>query len=559
MNRARYVPFERNRYFYGKLLTVRDFMSEQVYNSDKHRLSNRLLFGSGVVSGLQVVAVDDKSISMETGVALDKLGREIVVASPVTVKLSNVDGFSNNDYAKNVYLCITYDEKGKEPVHTVAGGVSGGEEVSEHNRILESYRIYITEAPPKPEQLEYDNLIESTWSWYDDGQVRVTQTVPRYVEFGQTFEMKLIIEKTLQTPPISFEYAPELEHAFITEGAIDGKIIFSEPMDGGATRYEKVVKLQAKEAELTEQRSKISLASVSGSAKLTIGERLLYDLSQPKQSIDISIESVADRILGAYYARPLDQAMEAPSDPCIYIAQINLLQMGASYVIDKVIQQPFHDYVVNPTLLYKLLLASKFTADKSEHKDTEHSAEPLEVIEEKVSTFPSIEEDFERLMPQPLEEEQEQQVITGIVSISIEPEKKKKWYHRKQRRFVSEEIEHGFPTDVPVLLTLALSDEDGQSQIPVPEMWKRSDTIVSGDHDVFKGSEYESSFPKVSIAHIQYPSKGSFRIGVMLHQKTERLRLRVRWWAVKAVEEGAAELAAEAIEQGLERAASSQA
>lgn len=558
MNRARYVPFERNRYFYGKLLTVRDFMSEQVYNSDKHRLSNRLLFGSGVVSGLQVVAVDDKSISMETGVALDKLGREIVVASPVTVKLSNVDGFSNNDYAKNVYLCITYDEKGKEPVHTVAGGVGSGEEVSEHNRILESYRIYVTEQPPKPEHLEYDHLIEDTWIWYDDGQVRITQTVPRYVEFAQAFEIKLVIEKTLQTPPISFQYELDLEHAVITEGAIDGKIIFNEPMDGNATRYEKIIRLQAKEAELNEQQSKISLAAVSSSAKLTIGERLLYDLSQPKQSIDISIETVADRILGAYYARPLDQAMEAPSDPCIYIAQINLLQMGASYVIDKVIQQPFHDYVINPTLLYKMLLASNFTTN-TQLEAVGSVPEEIENVEKGPIAFPTIEEDFERLMPQPSEEEQEQQVITGIVAISIEPEKKKKWYHRKQKRFISEEIMHGFPTDVPVMLTLAVSDEDGQSQIPVPEMWKRSDTIIVGDNDVFKGSEYELGFPKVSLAHIQYPSKASFRIGIKVHQKTERLQLRIRWWAVKAVEEGAADLATEIIEQGQQRAATSQA
>ena len=94
MNKTRYVPFERNRYFYGKLLTVRDFMSEQTYNMDKRRLANRLLFGSGVVSGLQVVAVDDKSISVETGVALDPLGREIVVSSPVTMKLSMLEGFT---------------------------------------------------------------------------------------------------------------------------------------------------------------------------------------------------------------------------------------------------------------------------------------------------------------------------------------------------------------------------------------------------------------------------------------------------------------------------------
>jgi len=556
MNRARYVPFERNRYFYGKLLTVRDFMSEQTYNSDKHRLSNRLLFGSGVVSGLQVVAVDDKSISMETGVALDKLGREIVVASPVTIKLSNVDGFTNNDYAKNVYLCIAYDEKGKEPVHTVAGGVGASEEVSEHNRILESYRIFVTEQAPKPQQFEYDYLIQDTWSWYDDGQVRIYQQLPRYVEYGQTFELKLVIEKTLQTSPISFQYELELEHADVIDGLVDDKVVFSEPTEANSTRYEKIITLRAHEADGDEKSKHIQLTSVSGSSKLVIGERLLYELSQPKQTVQISKESAADRILHAYFARPLDQAMEAPSDPCIYIAQINLLQMGASYVIDKVIQQPFHDYVVNPTLLYKMLLASNLST-------TIHSKpveqEEISEVDNHIIPFPTIEEEFARLLPPQIEEIDEQQVITGVVEISIEPEKKLKWYHRKQRRFISEEIEHGFDAQLPVLLTLALSDEDGQSNIPVPEMWKRSDTIVVGDKDVFKGSEYELNFPKVSLAHIQYPSKGSFRIGVKVHQKTERLRLRVRWWAVKAVEEEAVGLAAEAIEQSHNRAATSKA
>lgn len=80
--KTRYYPFERNRYFYGKLLTVRDFESEQKYFNDKRRMMNRLLHGSGVLTGLQVVAVDEKSVSVEMGAAIDALGREIVVPSP---------------------------------------------------------------------------------------------------------------------------------------------------------------------------------------------------------------------------------------------------------------------------------------------------------------------------------------------------------------------------------------------------------------------------------------------------------------------------------------------
>ena len=45
MNHANFFPFERNRYFYGKLLTVRDFEVEQRYHCSKRALLNRLLHG----------------------------------------------------------------------------------------------------------------------------------------------------------------------------------------------------------------------------------------------------------------------------------------------------------------------------------------------------------------------------------------------------------------------------------------------------------------------------------------------------------------------------------
>ena len=54
--------FERNRYFYGKLLTAEDFITEQIYFNDKRRLLNNMLFGSGVVTGMSVVKADDQSI-----------------------------------------------------------------------------------------------------------------------------------------------------------------------------------------------------------------------------------------------------------------------------------------------------------------------------------------------------------------------------------------------------------------------------------------------------------------------------------------------------------------
>ena len=41
MKNMKYFPFERNKYFYGKLLTVDDFETEQRYMNDKRRVLNR--------------------------------------------------------------------------------------------------------------------------------------------------------------------------------------------------------------------------------------------------------------------------------------------------------------------------------------------------------------------------------------------------------------------------------------------------------------------------------------------------------------------------------------
>lgn len=556
MNRSRYIPFERNRYFYGKLLTVRDFMSEQTYISDKRRLTNRLLFGSGVITGLQVVAVDDKSISIETGAAIDQMGREIVVPSPITMKLSNVDGFTNNDYAKNIYLCLAYDEKGKEPVHTVTGSLGESEEVSEHNRILESYRLFVREHPPSPSSLEYDYLIEDTSIWYDDGQVRVLQSVPRYIEPGQRFELRLTIEKTLQTPHISFEYEPELLHAIPeTENElVNGKFIFSEPTDSGETIYTKTIRMRACSLEANESKQHVIIEARNGTAKLVIGDKLIYELSHIKQTMEVSEEAVHDRILNAFYSRSLDRAIESPTEPCIYLAKINLLQMGASYVIDHVESLPFKNYVINPTILYKLLNTMERDNDERLYEGSVEEA----IIAEQVTQmpFPDIKQEFASLLAEEKAPEPEQQVATGIVEISIVPATEKKWFQRRQKNFFSEEIDHELGSGAAVMIQAAISDEEQSSEVPIPEMWQRNNIIYSGAHDLFAGSEFASSYPPISIGSIQYPKTGTFRVGIRVHQKTERTRIRIRWWAVKAIDKTETiNLASEEIKAGLVSAA----
>ena len=79
MVNRKYYSFERNNYYYGKMLTSRDFQNEQSYMNDKRRLVNRLLHGVGIVYGMDVIEADDSSIVLQSGLALDAAEERSVV------------------------------------------------------------------------------------------------------------------------------------------------------------------------------------------------------------------------------------------------------------------------------------------------------------------------------------------------------------------------------------------------------------------------------------------------------------------------------------------------
>jgi hypothetical protein len=76
--------FSHPRYFYGQLLQVRHFTAEHEYFKGKNWLTNRLVLGWGVACGLDVMPAPGEpgSVIVTPGFALDRLGREIVVACP---------------------------------------------------------------------------------------------------------------------------------------------------------------------------------------------------------------------------------------------------------------------------------------------------------------------------------------------------------------------------------------------------------------------------------------------------------------------------------------------
>lgn len=107
-------PVQRLRYFDGEYLRSYDFTDEQSYHIAMRRLMNRKLHLHGIIYGLEIVK-DQDSIpggdsfySIAAGMAIDDMGREIVVIAPysLTNVLTGPNLVAGNAY--DVWIC--YDE-----------------------------------------------------------------------------------------------------------------------------------------------------------------------------------------------------------------------------------------------------------------------------------------------------------------------------------------------------------------------------------------------------------------------------------------------------------------
>ncbi len=141
---CRVSPFVRNNYFYGKLMTVRDYFAEQAYFNEKRWLINRMVNGTGVVCGLDVVEKSGDTVCVTPGLAIDDCGREIALCEEQVVSLDwepSEEGKEESDAAKRI-ICIEYYECNTEPV-ALPPIVCDEKEKTAHNRIMESSKIKV--------------------------------------------------------------------------------------------------------------------------------------------------------------------------------------------------------------------------------------------------------------------------------------------------------------------------------------------------------------------------------------------------------------------------------
>lgn len=497
MKNLKYFPFERNRYFYGKLLTVDDFQAEQKYMNDKRRLLNRFLYGCGVVSGMNVVRVDDTTVSVEMGLALDFSGREIVIDAPVIRRLSLIDGFEEasdeNDRAGYLYLCVDYAETGKEPVHSVAGTGARSSEDTEYNKYAEGYRLYLTSREPDQEGFTAAHFYLDSQTIFWGKGIRIRQILPKYARSGQETVMKIVVENMGQQQPFAFSYDLQLS-CLEKDGADRVTVSFDEKEHESSGRYEFSIPLKA----LNVKDISGSAAVVPGSFRLTVADQNIPAQAEGTSICAVASEDVRQQIMKNYYRSEMEEIVKNTYQQSIYLAKIRIIRAGTAYVIDEIENMPFGQYIFNNSLASAINDINTRAFDALEKEggrpsDTAASQTLYPGGSSLTSASGSAVLDL---------------VIGGV----------------EGQKFFSGEITHGLGLG-PVFVTLGqavtLSDDSDR---------------VFGDASVFM-EDSSTTLADVSLAAKVNVKDGTFVIGAKINEPTSAKKLRVEWMAVRDMRE----------------------
>lgn len=349
MKEQSYFPFERNRYFYGKLLSVEDFQREQSYMNHKRRLLNRLLYGTGILCGMQVIEADPESISVEMGVALDGFGREIVLEQPILKRLAVLDGFQEhcveNENSGVLYLCIEYKEEEAEPVHCIGASNNAEGKPLEFNTWKEGCHLFLTSEEPEGNEGFSDQLYEEIHTVFSEEGIRIRLVVPRFLQRNREAVIRLLIDKNEKKEAFSFRFEVELTGVSV-QGRNRMILEFREEDWEPADSYQVEYTIQAGVREMEG-----NLRILPDSFLLKIGEHKQMYPAEGQFRFQVIHGSREQALWNTLCQAAPEDILQAGWQPPLYLARITVIQAGDTYVIQGIDNLPYQQFVWNNRLL----------------------------------------------------------------------------------------------------------------------------------------------------------------------------------------------------------------
>lgn len=503
MRNQKYFPFERNHYYFGKLLTAKDFEAEQRYFNDKRRFANRLQGANGIVAGLGVVMADDTSIILQAGCAYDASGREIVAPETKVVKLSTIEGY-NELTGACAYLGIRYEEQSADEVYS-AMNESGD---PTFNKVREGYQLSLLDESfvakiPKPAEQFVTAL-----TVYSDSDITVTQHIPAVIPRASDITIRVELKKSGPGQgEYSFGYALEAP-GFLTP---DGDGILEVSMGSR-------VLSRGECASVSYTLSPKPHLWGGGEVTATISDLTIrkndesFSLNDQLTSKLKPVEmELTDYYIREYYQKSMDKVLQESYDDKLWIAKIDLFRQGSSVIIDKVFPAPFGQYSYNAQQLMLLRELETYYPGL---------AGPSVRAEEQQQAFPLRES-----RPEP--SDLAKQTACGVFDLGLGL-----GYSTKEPVF-SEEIMHGLgkgPVYVEAAVEYISSD---------PVRGTDSSEIILGDVRLFasEGSLHEEErIYNVSLAVKVLPERGTFVVAALPKETSGLISLRIRWFAMRLTE-----------------------
>ena len=498
MKNTKLYPFERNRYYPGKMLVSADFQAEQTYFNNKRRFINNLMYGAGIVCGCGVFNLDDLSIMVESGVAVDGMGREIIIDSSVVKKLSAIEGFDSLQ-TEHAALCLQYKE---EEVHTVYSmNTSAAEEGREYeyNRISESYRLFLMDAQDDPEEymMETEFLTQLGLLSGDDYEVRIL--VPSGVSKGRNTKLVLEVEK-LSEKDKSLSYKAKLQTpVFLSENGeheLDLCIEGVRLLQGEKLRKEYWMYVEKCENDTT------SLVVKSGSVLAEIEGEEIAAPTGISVDVMLSAESPKSIVNRAIGRMSLEIKNMGGVKEYIRLADLFLVRTGTAYVIEDIKEQSCKNYIIAPA---------------QENLRNEY----LEFFEKDYDIVRTnhLSENGEKEKETAIAKERKPEFATGTLEIPLGENAKKGDIK------YSGEIMHGLGTGnvyVEIGYEYITSDEARGAGVK---------NTIYGNPDLFKGEDTIGVDAQTAIKVLN--DRGSFIVAAKLLKNVDSLVLTYRWVAIR--------------------------
>ena len=506
MDRAQWLPFERNRYYWGKMLSPEDFLAEQSYMNRKRQFLNHMVLGRGVLCGMGVSNLDDLSVLVESGAAIDAYGREIVIEESVVQKLSGIQGYKELT-GEEASLCVRYKEEDIKQVYVVDR--REGEPEYECNRIVEGYEFCIVDRAGLTGQLQLDEEFFVEGELLDTEDWKVILRAPAAVTKNKLFRiMAEVRKKTDNEEPINFSGTVQMP-LFLNEDGLQELRIEQRGLKlakGQTARQDYWV--LAKDTDL-EETSLVTKADGAGELGKDFSLKIMLTDTKPEEVIQKTLGKLNLELQGFGEGTDL-----------VRLADLRLLKTPQGYVIEKVYDADARTFIPLPVQEQKkAYYRSYFSEAVSGYREMEGRPRKLQEEEAQAEEKRGEENSAVRQM----------QTASGILEIPMDA------YMKKGRVCFSEEIVHGLGSG-NVCVTVAAKTEDG--------------SVIIGDTSCFAKEDPEITWLLAAVKI--FPERGSFQAAVRLKGELKAVVLTMQWYAFKIQDTGAGERA-ERLERDAEK------